>query len=398
MKRNVIPQMRFIWNRKKNVSKNGLANVTCEVLYRRERKWIVTGVKVAQEEWSESKQRVIKRSDMLHLNAILDNIQNKLNKLFLMLIDKNLDFSFDYVEAVVKGEDPEYIFDKQAKYSNDSFIEWCEDQIYRRSDISDNTRKTHITVLNKVRQYNESVLRNEQLLLFKDITDDVAVSFINYLTDNSKSLMSVRNYINILHLYCKIALELHLIDYNPFSSKRPKVKRTYQIKYILNEDLEKIKQLSYNDNVDMVRDCFLFQCMTGMAYSDAKLFDLSKCKNVRGKLLYQAKRVKTGEVFQVVIIDKVLEILKRHEGKLTWYSIPQYNVYLKFIQSLADIKVSLSSHVARHSFAMICLNNNTRIEVLAKMLGHANIKTTQIYAQVLTSTVVDAFEDLGDVF
>ena len=52
------------------------------------------------------------------------------------------------------------------------------------------------------------------------------------------------------------------------------------------------------------------------------------------------------------------------------------------------------SHMGRHTFAVLCLNNGVGIETLAKMMGHTDIKTTQIYAKVLDEQVEQAFDDL----
>ena len=51
-------------------------------------------------------------------------------------------------------------------------------------------------------------------------------------------------------------------------------------------------------------------------------------------------------------------------------------------------------HMGRHTFAVLCLNNGVGIETLAKMMGHTDIKTTQIYAKVLDEQVEQAFDDL----
>ena len=50
--------------------------------------------------------------------------------------------------------------------------------------------------------------------------------------------------------------------------------------------------------------------------------------------------------------------------------------------------------MGRHTLAVLCLNNGVGIETLAKMMGHTDIKTTQIYAKVLDEQVEQAFDDL----
>ena len=50
--------------------------------------------------------------------------------------------------------------------------------------------------------------------------------------------------------------------------------------------------------------------------------------------------------------------------------------------------------MARHTYASICINAGISLEVLAKMLGHTDVRTTQIYAKMLNKTVEDTFDKL----
>lgn len=60
------------------------------------------------------------------------------------------------------------------------------------------------------------------------------------------------------------------------------------------------------------------------------------------------------------------------------------NSYLKEIGDLCGIEKNLTFHLARHTFATtITLTNGVPIETVSKMLGHTNLRTTQIYARVV---------------
>ncbi|MDC2638301.1 tyrosine-type recombinase/integrase, partial [Bacteroides ovatus] len=58
------------------------------------------------------------------------------------------------------------------------------------------------------------------------------------------------------------------------------------------------------------------------------------------------------------------------------------NEYLKEIGTICGIDKNLSYHLARHTFATLTLTKGVSIESVSKMLGHTNIKTTQIYARI----------------
>jgi len=94
------------------------------------------------------------------------------------------------------------------------------------------------------------------------------------------------------------------------------------------------------------------------------------------------------------ILKPAMEILRKYDFKLPIISNYQYNLRLKVVQEIARIKQSLHSHMARHSFAVMALNMGVSIENLAKMMGHTDIKTTQIYAKVLNKSVQEEFEKM----
>jgi len=71
--------------------------------------------------------------------------------------------------------------------------------------------------------------------------------------------------------------------------------------------------------------------------------------------------------------------------------------YLKELANLAGIKKNITHHVGRHTFATQALNKGVSLEVVQKLLGHTDIKTTQIYAKMLTSTIVKEMEKMGRV-
>lgn len=59
------------------------------------------------------------------------------------------------------------------------------------------------------------------------------------------------------------------------------------------------------------------------------------------------------------------------------------NAYLKEIVDICDIHKNLTFHVAQHTMAtVICLANGMPIESLSKVLGHSDIKNTQLYAKI----------------
>ena len=97
-------------------------------------------------------------------------------------------------------------------------------------------------------------------------------------------------------------------------------------------------------------------------------------------------------------------IITKHEGKtkdgrlLPVLSNQKINAYLKEIADLCGIKKRLSYHLARHTFATMSLSKGVPIESVSKMLGHTNIKTTQIYARITNKKIEQDMMQAADKF
>ncbi|WP_342331906.1 site-specific integrase [Pedobacter sp. FW305-3-2-15-E-R2A2] len=144
----------------------------------------------------------------------------------------------------------------------------------------------------------------------------------------------------------------------------------------------------------IVRDLFVFCCLTGLAYCD--LVSLAKEHLVKDsggeywiEMIRQKNRNFTQRKFHVLLLSEALEIIKRYknnqfaiENKTIFPSFSNQivNRYLKIIAEVANINKSVTFHLARHTFATtVTLENGVPMESVSHMLGHASIRTTQIF-------------------
>jgi site-specific recombinase XerD len=166
--------------------------------------------------------------------------------------------------------------------------------------------------------------------------------------------------------------------------------------YLTKEELELIfKKKIEIPRLEHVRDIFVFSCFTGLAYID--VYNLKE-SNIRtsfdGNLWIMTKRQKTDVNSNIPLLEVPKMILEKYKGKLPEGKIlpitsnQKMNAYLKEIGDLCDIKKNLTFHLARHTFATtITLSQGVPIETVSKMLGHTNIKTTQIYARITDNKI-----------
>jgi len=138
-----------------------------------------------------------------------------------------------------------------------------------------------------------------------------------------------------------------------------------------------------------------FYRFTGLAYIDVKqLTGNNICTSFDGKQWIMTHRQKTDTPVNLPLLNIPLTILKKYEGKLPKgqllpvLSNQKLNSYLKEIADLCDIHKNVTFHLARHTFATTTtLSKGVPIETVSKMLGHTNIKTTQIYARITNEKI-----------
>lgn len=136
-------------------------------------------------------------------------------------------------------------------------------------------------------------------------------------------------------------------------------------------------------------------CFTGLAYID--VYNLKKeniCTSFDGSKWLKLHRQKTATPVNLPLLKIPLAILEKYEGKLKnnrvlpVLSNQKANSYLKEIADLCGIKKNITFHLARHTFATTTtLSKGVPIETVSKLLGHTNIKTTQIYARITNEKI-----------
>ena len=162
------------------------------------------------------------------------------------------------------------------------------------------------------------------------------------------------------------------------------------------------------ERITIVRDVFIFAAFTGLAFIDVQqLAPEHIVEDSNGNLWIRKPRQKTKNMCNIPLLDIPLEILRKYakhpacQKKNRLLPVPcnqKMNSYLKEIADLCLINKTLTTHVARHSYATsVCLANGVSIENVAKMLGHSNIKMTQHYARVLDSSILRDMNNVKSV-
>lgn len=370
------PTTRIVYDRKKQANKNKKGLVQIEILFERKRKYISTGVKVFPDNW-KNKTMVTGQMDSIELNEKINSILNNINT---------------YINECIKGKH-EFSFDALDKFINissgsDSFLDFVEKRIYERS-MEESTRKQHLVLFRKLQDFG--VIQS-----FSDLTVKNIKLFDDYIHKKISNQSSVYSVHKRLKVYVKEALQYEFIEKNPYDGFKIARGEATKRKYLTTEELDKIRQaVISNESIAGVRDCFVFCCFTGLAFSDLNKFNFEKdVTEVDGKFVIQDTRTKTDTPYNITLLSPAIEILKKHDYHLPKMTNQQYNMRLKLVANYAGLDKELTSHMGRHTFATWALSQGIRIEVVSKMLAHTDIKTTQIYAKILQEDVYKGFDEL----
>lgn len=158
-----------------------------------------------------------------------------------------------------------------------------------------------------------------------------------------------------------------------------------------------------NKTYELVRDLFVFSIFTGLSYAEMKKLTTDNLQTFfDGNLWIITRRRKPNTDSNIRLLDVPKRIIDKYEG-LTGdnrvFPVPSNsscNEKLKKIGKQYGFKVRLSYHVARHTAATILLlSHGVPIETVSRILGHTNIKTTQLYAKITNQKISRDMETLS---
>ncbi|MFI3328296.1 MAG: site-specific integrase [Rikenellaceae bacterium] len=265
-------------------------------------------------------------------------------------------------------------------------------------DFTKSTVDKFGTTLNHVKTVISEKYGREDLLL-TELSPAFVREFELYLKTTAKCKNnSALKHLKNLKKVVRIALNNGWLERDPFVGIKFKREAVHP-EFLTDEELKRVMRKDFGiDRLNVVRDLFVFNAFTGLAFIDAqKLCKEHLFTDNSGSLWIRKPRQKTGTMCNIPIMRPAQEIMDRYathpDCADTGYLLPRIsnqcmNSYLKEIAAICGINKRLSSHVSRHTFSTsVTLANGVSVENLAKMLGHTDIKMTQHYAKVLDSSV-----------
>lgn len=240
---------------------------------------------------------------------------------------------------------------------------------------------------------------------FGQLTEQFIRDFQEYVTDTKgQSLQSVCHYLVLLKKACRIAFKEGYSEKHYFCHyKLPEQKKSTP-KALSRVDFIKIRDLDIPErrrSLRLTRDLFLFACYTGLAYVDVKrLYPHHISETADGKKYIRKCRSKTDvEAFIPLhpVAERILSLYNTTDREqpvfplssrdVMWWEIHGVGVALGF-------KENLSHHQGQHNFGTLLISAGISIESVAKMMGHTNLTSSQIYAKITDDKISKDMDEL----
>lgn len=173
-----------------------------------------------------------------------------------------------------------------------------------------------------------------------------------------------------------------------------------QREYLTLDELRKLAQTECR--YDVLKRAFLFSCLTGLRWSDINNLKWNDVQQINNSCRIHFKQQKTKGQQYLDINQQARELMqgigKPDERVFIGLNYSSYmNVALQMWILKAGITKQITFHCARHTFAVLQLTLGTEIYTLSKMLGHSELKTTQIYAKIVDEKIKEAVNKIPDI-
>lgn len=283
------------------------------------------------------------------------------------------------VEQVVQEEE-EVQEPKVPDNSKKNFITFMQVAL-DNEDLREGTRRHKKVVIDAIKEFGE-------MNTFGDLTPKRIIAFDNWLHDGTRTDVTCYGYHKKLHKWVRQLYQMGEIAQDPYQVVTLKRGKSKEREPLTELELKLMRSHKFEPKLERVRDLFIFAAYTGLSFCDTQTFDFASMTKKEGDMYYiDGSRIKTETKFFTPILGPAMKVLEKYDYQLPKISNQKANDYLHVIQMELHIRQKLTFHVARHSFATMALAHDVPIENVARMLGHQDIKTTQIYAKILRTTI-----------
>lgn len=249
------------------------------------------------------------------------------------------------------------------------------------------------------------ILYRGEKVTMKEVDKAYCLGFIDYLNGLAMANVTTAGYFRCLNCALNMAVKEEVLPYNPITkiSSDQRIKIPESTREYLTVD--EVKTLIVADCAhESTKRAYLFSCFCGLRYSDIK--ELTWGDVLLDGEQYRVKivMVKTRKTLYLPLSKEALRWMpERGDAKDTdkVFSLPSQsylNVVLRAWAKDCGITKHVTFHTARHTFATLELTAGAELYTVSKLLGHTQVKTTQIYAKIIDKKKDEAVNLVSNLF
>ena len=356
-----------------------MALVQAEALLNQRKVYFKTNIYLKPEHWDKQTSQVCNHPQANDLNTMLFEFILHLQAIELSLWKRGIPVTLSLLKDAIRKDKP----------VNVTFPVFA--RIYvQESDRKRSTKENLLTTITVLQEFRPG-------LDFKDITYTFLKDFEVHLKEKGNSVNTVAKHMRQLRTLVNEAINQGYIPSDAYPFRKFKIKQEKGRKEFLTPDeLRKLENLQVSDKrLRHVLDAFLFCCYTGLRYSDFCQLTPENIIRVNGKRWLYFKSVKTDVEIRLplhlLFEGKALAVLERYDIVTDFAKIgpnSEANKHLAQLSALARIRKHITYHTARHTCATLLVHQGVPITTVQKLLGHTSVRTTEVYSEVLSNTII----------
>lgn len=376
---------KLVYNRKRTLNRRGMALVQVEAYQGGQKRYFSTHVYLQPEQWDTRRRRVRNHPNADGLNRRLYGLMADLERRELQLWQQGKAVSPDLLKET--GKD---VSDKL------SFTDFMKQEV-EQAAVKESTRRNLLSTLNLLHAFRSQIQ-------FADLTYEFMADFEFFLRQKGYHTNTIAKHLKHLKQQANAAIRKHgpmmyersCLD---FKIKTSDCKHTH----LMPDELAKLEQLQLSERhrgLQKTLDAFLFCCYAGLRYSDFTSLQPENIVNIEAERWLMYRSVKTQVEVRLPLYllfnGKGLALLDKYAGCLEDFfqlkNNSNVNKQLRRLGQMAGLEKHISFHTARHTNATLLIYKGVNITTVQKLLGHKNVRTTQIYAMVMDRTLVHDLE------
>ena len=369
---------RLVYNRKKQLNKQGTALVQVEALLNQRKVYFRTNLYLKPEHWNSRNAQVDNHPQAHDLNSMLFEFVLHLQAIELSLWKRGIPVTLSLLKDAIKKDKP----------VNVTFPVFAKIYV-QESDRKRSTKENLMTTITVLQEFRPG-------LDFKDITYTFLKEFEVHLKEKGNSVNTIAKHLRQLRTLVNEAINQGYIPSDAYPFRKYKIKQEKGRKEFLTPDeLKRLENLDVDKKLRHVLDAFLFCCYTGLRFSDFCQLSPANFIKVNGKRWLYFTSIKTGVELRLplhlLFEGKALAVLERYDIVTDFAKIgpnSEANKYLAQLAALARIRKHITYHTARHTCATLLVHQGVPITTVQKLLGHTSVRTTEVYSEVLSNTII----------